>query len=188
MNGQQTNAAEQLLRAILPDEEWDDNEHLAETPLRFSQMLYDLTHAEPFEFTTFENTLELNEMIVERDIPFYSLCAHHILPFFGKAHIAYIPNHLIAGASKLARTVEFFMRGLWVQEHLTDIIATHLQENLMPQGIAVVMEGEHLCMTMRGARTPGAKMTTSVMQGVFLDTSKHARHEFLSLVQARGVS
>lgn len=174
--------ASKLLEEVLPDEDWGDAHHEG-TPRRFAQMLYDLTHPAPFEFTTFPNDLEVNEMIVEKDIPFYSLCAHHLVPFHGHAHVAYIPNERIAGLSKLARVVKSTAKGIWVQEHLNDMIVLHLEENLRPQGVAVVMEAEHMCMSMRGAEISGAKTITSTMKGVFMDHSRQARSEFLSLIR-----
>lgn len=192
LNGKQQldveEASRQLLALVLPDEDWDDNEHLEKTPIRFAKMLHELTHPEEFDFTVFSNKLDVNEMVVVRDIPFYSFCAHHILPFFGKAHVAYIPDALMCGLSKIPRLVQYTAKGLWVQELLTDMIALRMEEELHPKGLAVVMEAEHLCMTMRGVQVPGSKTTTSSMQGVFLDPGKHARHEFLSLIQSRGVS
>lgn len=181
-------AARHLLAMILPDEDWDTNEHLENTPKRFVTMLRELTHSEEFEFTWFANELEVNEMIIVRDIPFYTFCAHHLIPFFGICHIAYIPDARICGLSKLPRMVKYLAKGLWVQEHLTDMIAFRLDEELKPQGLSVVMEAEHLCMTMRGVQVPGAKTITSSMQGVFLDPEKKARDEFLALIRSRGVS
>lgn len=159
------------------------DDHTQDTPRRFAQMLIDLTTQEGFKFTTFDNTEKVDEMITVRDIPFYTLCQHHVIPFFGKAHVAYIPQGKIAGLSKFARTVKMFAKGLWVQEHLTAEIADFLESRLEPLGIAVVMEAEHLCMTMRGVQVPGAMTTTSAMRGVFLDPEKGARQEFLSLIK-----
>ena len=158
-------------------------DHGENTPQRFAQMLSDLTTRDEFSFTTFDNTEKVDEMITVRDIPFYTLCNHHVIPFFGKAHIAYIPQGKIAGLSKFARTVKYFAKGLWVQEHLTSEIADFLEDKLEPLGVAVVMEAEHLCMTMRGVQVPGAMTTTSAMRGVFLDPEKGARQEFLSLIK-----
>jgi GTP cyclohydrolase I len=181
-------AARHLLAMILPDEDWDTNEHLENTPKRFVKMLREMTHSEEFEFTSFINELEVNEMVIVRDIPFYTFCAHHIIPFFGVCHVAYIPEKWICGISKLPRMVTTTAKGLWVQEKLTDMIAFRLNEELQPQGLGVVMEAEHMCMTMRGVQLPGTKTITSSMQGVFLDPTKKARDEFLSLIRSRGVS
>lgn len=179
------NKAQALLEAILPDEEWDSS-HLKATGTRFAKGLYELTHSPEFKFSVFPNELQVNEMVLIKDIPIYSLCAHHIIPFYGKCHVGYIPKDRIAGLSKIPRMVEYWMRGLWVQEHLNDAIVKHLEEFLQPQGTAVVIEAEHLCMTMRGVRTPGAKTTTSSMTGVFMDHSRLARQEFLDLISKNG--
>ena len=172
--------AEALIRSIVGDEEFDDNEHLKDTPTRMVRMLRELTHADAFKFTTFPSTHD--EMIVVGPVQFYSLCAHHIIPFFGTAHVAYIPQGKIAGLSKLARSVRYYSRGLWTQEDLTWTIAEVIEEVLEPIGTAVVMKAEHLCMAMRGVQSPGTMTTTSIMRGVFLDPNKAARHEFLSLI------
>lgn len=170
-----------FLQDLMPQENWKD-EHHKRTPERFAQMLLDLTTREPFEFTTFP--ADLNEMIVMRQIPFVSLCAHHIIPFQGVAHVAYIPNKQMAGLSKLARTVQYWAKGLWTQEGLTERITLDLQNKLQgPLGVAVVMEAEHLCMSIRGVKAPGVKTITSKMLGVFLDPSKGAREEFLNLIR-----
>ena len=172
-------AMEVLLDHIIPEQE-RDSEHYTGTPKRFIQMLLDMTTPEEFNFTTFPSTHD--EMIVVSPIPFYSLCAHHIVPFFGEAHVAYIPQDKIAGLSKLARTVKSFSKGLWTQEDLTFAVAEHLEEQLDPVGVAVVMKAEHLCMTMRGVQSPGSKTTTSIMRGAFLNPKKKARDEFFRLI------
>jgi GTP cyclohydrolase I len=160
------------------------SEHGAETPARFVRMLRDLTTREEFTFTTFDNTEKIDEMITISPIPFYALCNHHVIPFYGNAHIAYVPDKSIAGLSKFARTVKYFARGLWVQEHLTAEIADFLEDKLNPLGVAVVMKAEHLCMTMRGAQTPGAITTTSAMRGVYADHSRTAKAEFLDTIRS----
>lgn len=163
-----------------------DAHHMQDTPKRFVKMMKELTTQEEFEFTVFKNEQSIDQMVVVQDIPFYTLCAHHMIPFFGKAHIAYIPGDYIAGLSKFARTVRYFMRGLTVQEDLTQNICDFLVEKLVdPLGVAVIMRGEHLCMTMRGVQTPGTLTTTSALHGVFLDPSTKAREEFLSLVTSK---
>jgi GTP cyclohydrolase I len=172
--------AEQLIRGVVGEDLWEDSEHLEGTPERFVKMLDELTTPEDFKFTTFASTHD--EMITVSPIPFYSLCAHHVIPFFGEAHVAYIPQGAIAGLSKIARTVKYFSRSLWVQEDLTWTIAEHLEERLSPLGVAVIMKAEHLCMTMRGVQSPGTKTTTSIMRGVFIDPKKEARHEFLRII------
>jgi GTP cyclohydrolase I len=160
--------------------------HMQDTPKRMAKMLWEMTHPEPFNFTTFPNENNVDEMVVVQDIPFYSLCQHHIVPFFGKAHVAYIPGSRVAGLSKFARCVQTTARGLWVQEHLGTAIADAMCEHLAdPVGVAVVLKAEHLCMAMRGVRTPGTVTTTSVMRGAFADHHKQARAEFLSLIGAK---
>jgi GTP cyclohydrolase I len=158
------------------------SDHMQETPHRFVMMLHELTTPEPFKFTTFESNVD--EMVAVTNIPFYTFCAHHVLPFHGVAHVAYLPQGKICGISKLARTVQFYSRGLNVQEDLTVSIADRIEDELDPLGVGVVMRAEHLCMTMRGAQVPGAKTSTSAMRGAFLDPNKQARGEFFEIIRS----
>jgi GTP cyclohydrolase I len=173
-----------MLRDLLPEEDWDDG-HLAETPERLAKLLIDMTTPEQFNFTVFDNTEMIDQMVCVSNIPFYSLCRHHVVPYFGVAHVAYIPAQKICGISKLARAVHYHAKGLTVQEHLTNDIGDDLENKLAPKGVAVVMEAEHLCMTMRGVKAAGTSTETSYMQGVFLDPEKQARQEFFELVRSK---
>jgi GTP cyclohydrolase IA len=174
-------SARKFLQHTITGPDGFQDEHTKDTPRRFSLMLKELTTPEVVNFTTFSNN-GIDEMIVVQDIPFYSLCAHHIIPFFGLAHVAYVPNAHLAGLSKFARIVRSYAKGLWVQEELNSRIAHFLDDKLSPMGMAVIMEAEHLCMTMRGVQVPGTKTITSCMLGVFADHSRQARSEFLSLI------
>ena len=127
---------------------------------------------------------EYNQMVLIKDIELYSLCEHHLVPFFGKAHIAYIPNKQIVGLSKIPRIVDIFSRRLQVQERLTEEISTCLERNLNPEGVAVVIEASHLCMQMRGVEKQNAVTTTSAFTGVFLKEDK-TRIEFMNLIQSK---
>jgi len=160
----------------------ENEQHHQDTPLRFAKMLQDLTSKEEFNFTTFDNTEKVYDMVVLGPIPFYTLCAHHIIPFFGNAYVAYVPQDKIAGLSKFARAVKSISKGLWAQENLTHEIADFLEARLNAQGVAVVMKAEHLCMAMRGVQQPGVITTTSAVRGVFADHEKTAKQEFMSFV------
>jgi len=165
-------------------------EGLVKTPervakaLRFFTQGYQQDIEEAFNGALY--SVKYDEMVVVRDIDFFSLCEHHLLPFYGKCHVAYIPNDRVVGLSKIPRLVEVFSRRLQVQERLTVQIAETLQEKLNPQGVAVVIEARHLCMMMRGVETPNAMAVTSSMHGVFLSQQK-TREEFLTLIR-RGSS
>ncbi len=178
-------AAEHLLQIVLGDN-WNPKERpeLKDTPRRFVNSLTEiLVRDKGFSFTTFPNTKNKSEMVVVGPITYHSVCSHHILPFFGEAWVGYVPDKNIAGLSKLPRTVEWFSKGLWTQEDLTSEIAAFLEEELKPIGVAVLMTGEHLCMTIRGVESPGIITTTSEMRGCFLDESKQARMEFYNNVK-----
>ena len=125
-----------------------------------------------------------NNIVLEKDITFYSVCEHHLLPFYGKAHVAYIPDEKVAGLSKLARTVEVFARRPQIQENMTAQIADAIEKNLQPKGVMVMLEAEHMCMTMRGIKKPGSKTVTLVTTGVFQDNPE-LQNRFLALINGR---
>jgi GTP cyclohydrolase I len=161
----------------------DAGEHgLRETPRRVAAAFAELLSPEPFQLTTFPNDGGYDELVVVRDIPFHSLCMHHLLPFGGVAHVAYLPGERIVGLSKLARVVELYARDLQLQERLTMQVATFLQEHLEPKGVGVVIEAEHLCMSLRGVQKAGTRTTTSALLGLLRDDAR-TRQEFLSLVK-----
>jgi GTP cyclohydrolase I len=155
--------------------------HTYKTPARFVKALRELTTPEEFEFTTFET--DLQNLIVEKQIPVTSLCAHHILPYQGYVQIGYIPQGRIAGLSKLPRLVRNEGRKLSVQEELTRDIAVSLQTKLGTEHVAVVMECEHLCMTLRGIQVPGVTTYTAEMRGAFSDHQKTAKAEFMEAIR-----
>ena len=142
------------------------SEHLSETPRRVAASLIEMLTPREFTMTTFPNDESYEELVIVRDIPFHSLCEHHILPFRGVAHVGYVPGDRLVGLSKLARVVETFARDLQVQERLTRQICNYLDEQLSPRGVGVVLEAEHLCMTMRGAQAAGSMTTTTAFTGV----------------------
>lgn len=155
------------------------SEHLSDTPRRVAASLLELLTPRDFAMTTFPNDEGYEELVIVRDIPFHSLCEHHLLPFRGVAHIGYLPGERLVGLSKLARVVELFSRDLQVQERLTQQIAHYLDEQLAPRGVGVVLEAEHLCMTMRGAQAAGAMTTTTAFTGV-LSEDEALRRRFRS--------
>lgn len=161
---------------------WDqvDIDHRALTPERMAKMFEQMTTREEFSFTTFR--AKSQDMVILEGIPFYTLCAHHTAPFFGTAHVGYVPEGRIAGLSKFVRTVQQCAKGFHVQEELTHDIANFIEENLAPKGTAVVLRAEHLCMAMRGVQQPGVITTTSAMLGVFADHSRTAKAEFMSII------
>jgi GTP cyclohydrolase IA len=170
-------AARDLLRALGTDV---DAESLSETPRRMADAYAELLTPQPFRATTFPNEDGYDQLIVARAIPFHSLCMHHLLPFHGVAHIGYLPGERIIGLSKLGRVVELFARDLQVQERLTTQIAAWLARELEPKGVGVVLEAEHLCMSLRGVQKLGAKTVTSALHGAVRDDGR-TRQEFLAL-------
>jgi len=173
-------AAADLLEALGYDL---TDESLAETPGRVARMYEELLTAKEFKATTFSNDGEYDELVVVRDIPFHALCEHHLLPFTGVAHVGYIPGPRIVGLSKLARVVDMYSRELQVQERMTAQVANWLEEHLEPRGVGVVLQAEHLCMTVRGVRAPGSRTTTSSVRGM-LRHDPRTRAEFFALVGA----
>jgi len=157
---------------------------LVETPRRMAAAYAELLTPEPFSLTSFPNEEGYDELVVVRDIPFQSLCMHHLLPFHGVAHVAYLPAERILGLSKLARVVEHFARDLQLQERFTTQVADCLQEQLEPKGVGVVLEAEHLCMSLRGVQKAGARTVTSALHGLVRDDPR-TREEFLSLTGGR---
>ncbi|HEX8159442.1 MAG TPA: GTP cyclohydrolase I FolE [Solirubrobacteraceae bacterium] len=155
---------------------------LRETPRRVAAAFAELLSHEPVSLTTFPNDAGYDELVVVREIPFHSLCMHHLLPFHGVAHVAYLPGQRIIGLSKLARVVELFARELQLQERLTMQVAECLQRYLQPKGVGVVVEAEHLCMSLRGVQKAGTRTTTSALLGLLRDDAR-TRQEFLSLVR-----
>jgi GTP cyclohydrolase I len=174
-------AVTDLLRALGQD---PGDPHLADTPRRVASAYAELLTPRAFDLTTFPNDEGYDELIVARDIPFESLCEHHLLPFHGVAHVGYLPGGRIVGLSKLARVVELFARGLQVQERLTQQIADWLDGALQPRGTGVVLEAEHLCMSMRGVRASGSRTVTSAVHGLLRDDPR-SRQEFFSLTGVR---
>src|SRR5215204_5800146 len=170
-------AARELLCALGADV---DAESLQDTPRRVADAYAELLTPQPFRATTFPNDDGYDELIVARAIPFHSLCMHRLLPFHGVAHIGYLPGQRIIGLSKLGRVVEFFSRDLQIQERLTTQIAAWLQQELEPKGVGVVLEAEHLCMSLRGVQKLGAKTVTSALRGLVRDDAR-TRQEFLAL-------
>jgi GTP cyclohydrolase I len=174
-----------ILKALGED---PDREGLARTPQRVAQALSFMTQGYRMDPEKVINDAlfseDYEEMIVQKDIDFYSLCEHHLLPFFGKAHVAYIPHHKIVGISKLARLVDVYARRLQVQERLTNQIANIIMEKLDPLGVAVVIEAEHLCMRMRGVEKQNSSIITSTLLGAFR-TRQETRAEFMNLIRQK---
>jgi GTP cyclohydrolase I len=163
-------------------------EGLLRTPERVAKSLQYLTHGYDIDPATLLRKAlfkeEYSQMVLVKDIEVYSLCEHHMLPFFGKAHVAYVPNGQITGLSKIPRVVDAFARRLQVQERLTNEIRDCIQETLQPLGVAVVIEASHLCMQMRGIQKQNSVTTTSAFTGIFLDDHR-TREEFIKLISAK---
>jgi GTP cyclohydrolase IA len=170
-------AVSDLLVALGRDPGADD---LMDTPRRVAGAFAEMLTAEPFDLTTFANDEGYDELVLARDIPFQSLCEHHLLPFHGVAHVGYLPGDRILGLSKLARVVELLSRDLQVQERLTTQVASWLQLHLGPRGVGVVLEADHLCMSLRGVRAVGASTVTSAVHGLLRDDAR-SRQEFFAL-------
>lgn len=174
-------AAADLLSALgLPI----DSEEMAETPRRMAHAYAEMLAVPAFDFTTFANTEGYDELVLVENIPVRSLCEHHMLPFFGVAHVGYLPGERILGLSKFARVVDFFAQRPQTQERLTKQVAEHLQHQLFPRGVGVVIEAEHTCMSLRGVRSVGARTVTSTLFGSLRDDAA-ARAEFLTLTRGR---
>ena len=174
-------AAVDLLRALGLDL---SAEHLADTPRRMVDALVELTSPPEFELTTFPNDDEYDELVLVEDIPVQSLCEHHMLPFVGVAHVGYLPGGRILGLSKFARMVDHHARRPQTQERLTKRIADHLQRSLRPRGVGVVIDAQHTCMSLRGARATGSRTLTSALFGQLRDDAR-SRAEFLDLTRGR---
>ncbi|MBN9615694.1 MAG: GTP cyclohydrolase I FolE [Acidobacteriales bacterium 59-55] len=176
----------ELLRRMGEDPERDG---LLKTPERLEKAMSFLTRGYAMDVTEVLHDalfdVDYDEMVIVKDIEFYSQCEHHLLPFFGKAHIAYVPNGKVIGLSKIPRLVDVFARRLQVQERLTREVGEAIQEAINPQGVAVILEAQHLCMMMRGVEKQHSSTVTSAMIGVF-KTQLQTRNEFLSLVRRQG--
>ena len=177
------------MRAIIETLGLDPSDpNLHETPERVGRMYLEMFHglsegAEP-KVTVFPNEEKYTAMVMEKDIPFYSMCSHHFVPFYGHAHVAYIPNERIVGLSKMPRIVEFYACRPQLQERLTEQVVTFLVDKLQPKGAMVVIEARHLCVEMRGVKKPGALTVTSAIRGIFFN--RPVREEFLDLLNRRG--
>lgn len=177
-------AVRQILEAIGED---PGREGLADTPRRIGALYADLfagLHQDPCQVLSTGFQENHKEMVILKDIPFYSICEHHFLPFQGRAHVGYVPEGRVVGASKIARAVDILAHRPQIQERLTSQIADCLMDGLAPDGVAVVIEAEHLCMTMRGVQKPGALLVTSAVRGSFRRRAV-TRSEFLALVQRK---
>ncbi len=176
-------AVREILLAIGEDL---DREGLIDTPKRVANMYEEVLAGhicDPFEHLKSVFNEDYDEIVLLRDIPFFSMCEHHVMPFIGKAHVAYLPSGQVLGVSKLARIVDSFAHRLQVQERLTNQIADFLMNNIKPRGVAVVIEASHSCMTIRGIRKPGSSMITSALRGIFIKDQR-TRSEVLSLINS----
>ncbi len=176
---QEIDAVRTILRSIGQDVE---REGLQDTPKRYIKFLKEFTRKKEFKFTTFKNEGSKDEMIIVGNIPFFSLCEHHLAPFMGYAHIAYIPNDKIVGLSKLPRALDHFANQPQNQERITQQVADLLKEKLDPKGVAVVLKARHMCVEMRGVQKHDTWTTTSAMLGAFKD-NLNTRQEFLNLIK-----
>ncbi|MFC5433605.1 GTP cyclohydrolase I [Microbacterium suwonense] len=173
-----------FLRALGIDPDAPETPDLARTPRRFAEAYAELLSPEPFDFTTFANDEGYDELVLIRDIPVQSMCEHHLLPFTGVAHVAYLPADRVVGLSKIPRMVDHYARRPQTQERLTVQVADALAARLQPRGIGVVIEATHTCMTLRGARATGSKTSTSALRGI-LRTDARSRAEFFALAADR---
>jgi len=174
-------AAERAVRDLLLALGRDPSSpHLVDTPRRVARSFKEMLTPREFNLTTFPNDEHYDELVLAKSIPVHSLCEHHMLPFTGVAHVGYLPGERILGLSKLARVVELFARDLQVQERLTVQVANWLQENLAPRGVGVVIEAEHMCMSLRGVEARGSRTITSSVHGLLRDDPR-SRQEFFSL-------
>ena len=183
---------EDLIRQLLKELGEDpDREGLLRTPVRVAKAMKFLTSGYEADIDQVLNnalfSVDYSEMVIVRDIDFYSLCEHHLLPFFGKCHIAYLPHKRVIGLSKIPRLVDVFARRLQIQERMTNQIAETIREKIEPLGVAVVVEGTHLCMSMRGVEKQNSFAVTSAMLGGFRDNAR-TRMEFLELIRHRGTT
>ena len=174
-------AVEELLAALGVDRSADG---LRDTPKRVARAYAELLTPEPFDVTTFPNEEHYDELVVARSIPFTSLCEHHLLPFWGVAHVGYLPEERLVGLSKLARVVTHFAQRFQVQERLTTQVADWLSTELRPKGVGVVLDAEHACMSLRGVRASGSRTVTSALKGLVRDDER-TRSEFLALARSQ---
>ena len=176
-------AVQMILEAIGED---PNRSGLQDTPKRVARMYAEIfsgVEKDPADHAKVVFHEDTDEIVLVKDIPFYSTCEHHLLPFYGKAHVAYIPDQRVAGLSKLARTVEVYARRPQIQENMTAQIADALEEHLQPKGVMVMIEAEHMCMTMRGVQKPGSKTVTTIVRGAFAEDFS-LQQTFLQMVKA----